>query len=70
MWGHRVVIPEQMLSLVHRSHLGIVKTKSLISSYFWWPNIDKDVDYTKPCHGYYFLVIVDPFAKCINVFKT
>ena len=111
MCGHRVVIPatlrEQMLSRVHRSHSGISKTKSLIRSYFWWTNIDKDVenlikscnsclhtlpspprvevvswekpdgpwsrihiDYAGPCHGYYFLVIVNAFSKWIEVFKT
>lgn len=48
MWGGRVVIPKKlrqdMLQSVHLSHMGIVKTKSLCRSHFWWPNLDKDIE--------------------------
>lgn len=48
MWEYRVVIPtclrKAVLKDVHASHMGIVKTKSLIRSYIWWPNIDSDVE--------------------------
>lgn len=48
MWGHRIVIPRslqaQVLKQAHSTHMGIVKTKSILRSYVWWPNIDKDVE--------------------------
>lgn len=47
MWGHRAIIPsafrQQLLYEVHSAHLGIVKCKELVRSYFWWPNVDKDI---------------------------
>lgn len=48
LWGHRVVVPllltDKVLKSVHQSHLGIVKTKSLLRSYVWWPKMDNDVE--------------------------
>lgn len=48
LWGARVVIPRKlrkdMLDSVHSTHMGMVKTKSLCRSYFWWPNLDKDIE--------------------------
>lgn len=54
MWGYRVVIPQKLraniLEELHSTHLGIVKSKSLARSYFWWPNLDKDLEQTvKSC---------------------
>lgn len=44
-WNHRIVIPASMqncvLDQLHRTHMGIVKMKSLARSYFWFPDLDK-----------------------------
>lgn len=48
MWGARVIIPKKfradILNNVHQSHMGIVKTKSICRSHFWWPNLDNDIE--------------------------
>lgn len=48
LWGYRTIIPTKlrasMLKELHRSHLGIVKSKALARSYFWWPKLDSDIE--------------------------
>lgn len=48
MWGHRAIIPQKfrqvLLKEVHSAHIGIVRAKALVRSYFWWPKIDGDVE--------------------------
>lgn len=46
LWGYRTIIPlklrNNVLVELHRSHLGIVKTKALAPSYVWWPDLEKN----------------------------
>ncbi|XP_054276356.1 uncharacterized protein K02A2.6-like [Macrosteles quadrilineatus] len=48
LWGTRVIIPstlrQQALKLLHMGHEGIVRTKALAQSYFWWPKLDQDIE--------------------------
>lgn len=48
MRGHKVVIPEKLrekvLSELHVSHLGIVKTKAEARSRLWFPDIDEAIE--------------------------
>lgn len=57
MWGQRVIIPLKLqnavIKMLHESHFGIVRMKSLARSVVWWPNIDKQIEeeakYCKSC---------------------
>ena len=46
--GHQLVIStslqEQVITICHEGHLGIVKTKQLLHSWVWFPGIDKSVE--------------------------
>lgn len=48
LFGYRVIIPlalrKRILSELHASHMGMVKTKSVARSYVWWPYMGKDIE--------------------------
>ena len=48
LWGSRVVIPpkgrEVVLNILHESHPGIVRMKSLARSYVWWPKTNSRLE--------------------------
>lgn len=53
-YGNRIFIPPELrskvLSLLHKEHIGIVKSKQLARSAIWWPKIDVDIeDFVKTC---------------------
>jgi hypothetical protein len=48
LWGMRVVIPPEyhirLIEELHSEHLGIVRSKALARSYFWFPNLDDAIE--------------------------
>ena len=55
MKDKRIVIPESLhndvLKILHRSHMGIVETKECASTSMFWPKIYSDIEnYLSTCH--------------------
>ena len=55
--GNRIVVPtslkKRILKLAHESHVGIVRTKQLLRSNFFWIYMDMDIESTiKDCPAY------------------
>ncbi|XP_043287520.1 uncharacterized protein K02A2.6-like [Venturia canescens] len=56
MWGYRAIIPKKLwpifLAEIHSTHIGMAKMKMLARQYFWWPNLDKNIEeYVKNCNA-------------------
>lgn len=55
-YGNRIVIPEaiktNILQLLHDTHVGICRMKTLARLYVWWMNIDRDIEkYANQCNA-------------------
>lgn len=55
MYNERVIIPsdlrQKLLEVLHRPHLGIVRTKKIAKSYIFWPGMMKEIEQTiKACN--------------------
>ena len=48
MWRHRVIVPKSLRQVLlndfHDAHMGIVRIKTLVRSYIWWPSTDHDIE--------------------------
>lgn len=48
VFGSRLIVPQKfqalVLNLLHESHPGIVRTKMLARSLFWWPCMSQDIE--------------------------
>ena len=50
----RVIIPlkfrKDFLSQIHSTHMGSSKIEVIAREYFWWPNLDKEIEnYSRNC---------------------
>jgi len=53
--SHRLVVPKtlrrEMLNIIHKSQLGIVKCNSMAREVLYWPGMNAEVEYTvAKCH--------------------
>ena len=68
LWGTRVIIPsrgrERVLELLHESHPGIVKMKSIARRVCWWPKLDSDIEsYVHNCGNCQAMTTVPPLSS-------
>ena len=57
LYKHKIIIPKalrhhRVISLAHKGHQGIVKTKQCLRSKVWWPTLNNDAEkFIKHCHA-------------------
>lgn len=48
MWGVRIIIPsslrQNILEIVHDTHIGMARMKAQARSWVWWPKVDADIE--------------------------
>jgi phage FluMu protein Com len=48
MWGHRIVIPENLrrtvLDELHLTHFGTTRMTEMAKAYFWWPKLNENIE--------------------------
>lgn len=48
MWGYRIIIPDKckraLLEEIHGTNLGMSKMKAISRQYFWWPQLDRNIE--------------------------
>ena len=56
---------QSVLTFLHEDHLGISRMKSLVRSFVWWPQIDKDLeDVVKSCQQTHHAPPLSPLLQC------
>ena len=55
LWGSRAIVPlnsrERVIDVLHSTHPGVSRMKSLAGSYVWWPGVDAEIENrVKSCH--------------------
>ena len=56
LWGTRIIVPQalrkRVVSLAHKGHQGVVKTKERLRTKVWWPGMDHDAERrSAECYG-------------------
>lgn len=67
LWGSRIIVPppgrKLLLELLHESHAGVSRMKSLGRGYLWWPGLDKDIEqFVKQCSNCQLCLPCPPLA--------
>ena len=67
LWGSRIIVPPQgrksLLELLHISHAGVSRMKSLGRGYMWWPGFNQDIEqFVRQCSNCQMCLQCPPLA--------